>query len=255
MLPYTQLKINCETSPNVPPPYSHRYQLVIDENASHLILSFEQIYTDRDELEEDEILEEGFQLNDDFSWRGKLENVWKQQLDSLLEKTRLHTTPGGGDYTVLIESEHAGQTTKGFVGQNETHNWIYLIQELKQAIYETERIEAPLSIDYLHLKEDQETHIVLKGEFAERQFTVRVNDRPLEKWDWSVLQETINLLFNDTEIDPEKMLKGKPRYEGYYLQLPGMGWYALGKGIRSRYKDDSVIHEIIACMERFAGNA
>src|SRR5690606_35215637 len=75
------------------------------------------------------------------------------------------------------------------------------------------------------------------------------------KWDWSVLQETINLLFNDTEIDPEKMLKGKPRYEGYYLQLPGMGWYALGKGIRSRYKDDSVIHEIIACMERFAGKA
>src|SRR5690606_38527116 len=200
-------------------------------------------------------LEERSQLYADFSCRGKLDNAWKQQLDSHLEKTRLHTTPGGGAYTVVIESERARQTTKAFVGPNETHKSLYSTQQLKQAIYETERIEAPLSIDYLHLKEDQETHIVLKGEFAERQFTVRVNDRPLEKWDWSVLQETINLLFNDTEIDPEKMLKGKPRYDGYYLQLPGMGWYALSKGIRSRYKDDSVIHEIIACMERFAGKA
>lgn len=253
MFPYSKIKLICETSPNVPPPYAHRYDLFVDENPSHLVLSFDLKYLEREDLTEEEILDEGFTTNDDFSWMGKLNQVWKKEFESLLQKTRFAPAAEEGDYIIYIESEHKDKPGQGYVTKKYISDWVYLIQEIKQAIYESEQIEAPLTIEYLHLEEGKETQIVLNGRFAEREFTVRVNNRPVEKWDWQVLQKTINLIYNDTEIDTEKMLKGRPRYEGYYLQLPGLGWYGLGKGIRSRYKGDTVIADIIRAMEEFTG--
>lgn len=253
MLPYTQLTIKCETSPSIPPPYSHLYDIVIDENPSNLILSFKLAYTDREGLSEEEILDEGFEPDDDFNWSGRLNKVWKQQLDNLIKGSSFRQAPGGGDYNIYIQSNHNGVKNEGYVGKKEISAWIYFVQEIKQAIFETEQIEVPLTLEYLHIEENSQTHIVLNGEFANRTFTARVGDRPVEQWDWATLQKTINLVFNDTEIDMEKTIPDRPRQTGHYLMIPGAGWYGLGTGIRSRYDDDSTIRDIINAMGLFTG--
>lgn len=46
----------------LPPPYSFDYQLIISPKADGLEVDFKLHYTDRDELSEEEILDEGFTM-------------------------------------------------------------------------------------------------------------------------------------------------------------------------------------------------
>ncbi len=254
MLPYKELSINCRTNPDIPPPYSHIYNVTVDENPSYLTLSFKLRYTDRDELSEEEILEEGFGPDDDFTWSGRLDKIWKQQLDSLLAATRFHNNPSsGGDFTVEVISKAGDADKKAYVAKKETAGWIYFIQELKQAILESERIEAPLTIEYLKIANGPATHLILNGSFASRTFTARVNDRPVEQLEWPVLQKTINLIFNETEIDYDLASADRPHSEGYYLMLPGVGWLGLGEGIQARFDDTPVLENIVKTMSGLIG--
>ncbi len=254
MLPYKELSINCRTNPDIPPPYSHLYNITVDENPSYLTFSFRLVYTDRDELSEEEILDEGFSQDDDFTWSGKLDKIWKRQLDALLEATRFHNNPSsGGDFTIEVISKTGDTEQKVYVAKKETTGWIYFIQELKQAILESEQLEAPLTIEYLKTGDGPATHLVLNGSFASRTFTVRVNDRPVEQLEWPVLQKTINLIFNETEIDYDEAVPGKPYAPGYYLMLPGAGWLRLGEGIRARFEDTPVLENIVKTMNGFTG--
>lgn len=257
-VPYKRLTLTCHTNPAVPPPYSHSYHIVVEENPAYLVISFKLRYTDRDELSEEEIQEEGFSPDDDFTWSGKLGKVWKQQLDALLKATRFHQNPSqGGDYAIEVRTEADGSgESKGFIAKKETYGWIYFIQELKQAILESESIEAPLTIEYLQIEGQNQTGVVLNGSFADRTFTVRVGNKPVEQLDWDVLRKTISLIFNETEIDPEEALPGRPSGEGYYLMLPGTGWLPFESGIRARYDDDvSVLEDIVKTMNGFIRNA
>src|SRR5690606_26439086 len=129
--------------------------------------------------------------------------------------------------------------------KKETAGWIYFIQELKQAILESERIEAPLTIEYLKIANGPATHLILNGSFASRTFTARVNDRPVEQLEWPVLQKTINLIFNETEIDYDLASADRPHSEGYYLMRPGVGWLGLGEGIQARFDDTPVLENIV----------
>ena len=252
MLPYKELSINCRTNADIPPPYSHIYHITINENPSYLTLSFRLRYTDRDELSEDEIFEEGFGPDDDFTWSGKLDKIWKQQFEALLSGAKFHNNPSSGsDFNIEVTSNDGNTDKKGYVAKKETAGWVYFIQELKQAILESEQIEAPLAIEYLKIDDGTSAHLILNGSFANRTFTVKVDNRPVEQLEWQVLQKTINLIFNETEIDYEEAVADRPRSEGYYLMLPGTGWLELGEGIRARYDDNAVLENIIDTMEGF----
>ncbi|ODS82634.1 MAG: hypothetical protein ABS46_08285 [Cytophagaceae bacterium SCN 52-12] len=252
MLPYKELSISCRTNPDIPPPYSHIYNITVDENPAYLTLSFKLRYTDRDELSEEEILEEGFGPDDDFTWSGKLNKIWKQQLDALLAATRFYNNPSsGGDFTVEVVSKTGTADKREYVSKKEAAGWVYFIQELKQAILESEQLEAPLTIEYLKIGSGPAVHLVLNGSFTSRTFTVRVNDRPVEQLEWPVLQKTINLIFNETEIDYDEAASDTPSAEGYYLMLPGAGWLELGEDIRARFDDIPVLENIVTTMNGF----
>lgn len=252
MLSYQKLIINCQTNDSIPPPYAHYYSVEVSKNPSYLTLSFKLQYTNREELSEEEILEEGFGPDDDFSWKGNLNKVWKQQLDAMLEQTTLHpNAASSSDYMVELISDTDGAETRGFIVKRETQRWVYFIQELKQAILEEEKIEAPLKIEYLSIDDKKATSLVLNGSFAERTFTVRVDDRPIEQLDWNVLQRTINLIFNETEIDQEESFTKKPNQKGHYLMIPGSGWFEFGVGIKPRYDEGMILENIIKTMKTF----
>jgi hypothetical protein len=252
MLPYKKLTINCQTNGSIPPPYAHYYSIEVTQNASYLALSFNLQYTNREELSEEEILEEGFTSDDDFNWKGTLNKVWKNQLDFLLGETQLHPNPPStSDYVVEIIRETDEAKLDGFISKKETQRWVYFIQELKQAILESEKIEAPLKIEYLSIQDRRETSVLLNGSFTERTFTVRVDNRPIETLDWNVLQRTINLIFNETDIEPEESLVKRPTEPGQYLLIPGSGWFQFGVGFKPRYDDNTILENITKMMKGF----
>ncbi|GAA4436491.1 hypothetical protein GCM10023091_14400 [Ravibacter arvi] len=247
-----QYQVNIQTNPTIPPPYAHTCRIVVDENPAYLVLSYKLRYTERDELTEDEILDEGFSMDDDFSWSGKLNKVWKEQFESILKSTRLNTQlSSSSDYAIEIRTKEGDSEEKGYVSKRETQRWVYFIQEIKQAIFESEKIEVPLAIEYRRIENKRETKVLLNGVFLDRSFTIRVDDRPVEQLDWSILQHTIDLIFNETEIDYEEQLNGRPVQDGHYLQLPGLGWFQLEVGITARYDDISILENIVKTMEAF----
>ena len=79
-----------QTAENIPAPFAH----AIEINGSldqELELSFELTYLDREDLTEDEILEEGFTTNDNFTWKGTLPKVWVDVVyGSLKSANELH---------------------------------------------------------------------------------------------------------------------------------------------------------------------
>ncbi len=256
MFPYEQLVITSQTIPDIPPPFAHDYQLVIDENPSALQLSFRQEYSGRQELTADEILEEGFSLQDDFVWQGSLHKVWKQQLDALLKTTRVLPEPTDStqqDFMIALQSRLAGETETVYVADSNIQKWVYLIQELKQAIYETDGVEAPLVIQYLDIRKDRTTRLTLNGYFADRTFSVRVDDRPLELHDWSKLQELIRMIFLNTELDPEEGLKNTPVKEGRYLLLPESDWYRFGNGVKELHPKNRVLDRLAEALNKLTG--
>lgn len=256
MAAYQKVIINCLTNDSIPPPYAHFYRIEVNENPSYLTMSFEQKYTDREDLTEEEILDEGFSMDDDFSWKGSLNKIWKKQLEYLLDATRLNPHASTtSDYLIEITIQDQGNETKGFVSKKETQRWAYLIQELKQAVLESEKIEAPLQMEYHSIGDGRETVVQLNGSFADRTFTVRVDNRPVEQLDWEVLQKTIDLIFNETEINQEESKSKRPSAPGNYLMIPGSGWFEIGTGIKARYNDPSIVNNILKTLRGFAGLA
>ena len=72
---------------DVPAPYSYQVSFEIILNENNLNVAFEMNYSNRDGLDEDEILNEGFTMDDNFAWKGDLDMVWANTLDDLMTRT------------------------------------------------------------------------------------------------------------------------------------------------------------------------
>src|SRR5688572_9901646 len=72
----------------VPPPYSHVFRLMLDWSNGDLDVVLDLHYTDREDLTNEEILDEGFTLNDDYSYKGTLNTVWIKPLQQLFDKSK-----------------------------------------------------------------------------------------------------------------------------------------------------------------------
>ena len=72
----------------LPPPYSHVFRLALDWSTGVLRTQLDLHYTDREELSEQEIFDEGFSLNDDSHFQGKLAAVWIKPVQALLQDSR-----------------------------------------------------------------------------------------------------------------------------------------------------------------------
>ncbi|MGB5926852.1 MAG: hypothetical protein WBH03_01695, partial [Cyclobacteriaceae bacterium] len=73
---------------STPPPYNYEYKLQLSlTGKGDISTRYELNYRFRDELTEHDIMEEGFTMNDDFEWEGKLPKVWRGELLKMLDKT------------------------------------------------------------------------------------------------------------------------------------------------------------------------
>lgn len=228
-----QLGISFETL-SVPPPYSHTYSFSIKLAPNGINLQYQLAYTHRDELSEEEIWEEGFSGQDDFSWAGSLPSVWRDALLAVWKSTQLvseekYAKPAENGLLLTAELTN-GQQVTGV--PEEIASWEYFLQELTQAVYEAAQRERPLRIRYLKRSaQEEELQLIITVHFLKRSLEIirqqgkQQGARTLSWAEAKPLLSTLYQLDYATEGGHSKM----PNRSGEYLD-PGDGqWYQLGK--------------------------
>lgn len=206
------------TSPfDVPAPYSYEVSFEFNDE---LNLDFQLIYTNRDDLTEDEILNEGFSENDNFSWKGKLVEVWQNEIENLLDKTTYRNSLQ--DQEIIIKSEGEEKAPKNY------KEWNLLIQDLIQAVFETSGKEMPWQLNLLVIKNGEIKKQELKVLFAKREVDFAFGSN--FQMDWSRAKKLMELIYLG-EFDEQKASTKLPDKEGIYLCFDQETWYKMGQAI------------------------
>ncbi len=214
------IEVTYETQ-NLPAPFSFEIKAVL-QREKDLKVEFHLKYTDRDELDEEEILDEGFTGDDNIEWQGNLPDVWTASADALLEKTtwtKKVSPISQSNITVFIDKVSQGHPANA-------DKWEYWLQELQQAGMEADNIEKPLEIDY----QKGNTKIAIKASFVNRtasiqDFTEAAVEKPLE---WSLLRKFLKHIYQ-AEFIPGEAVKQPDAGGDPFLNLGGGQWYNLQK--------------------------
>lgn len=238
---------------SLPPPYSYQYTLELRSEDQAVRVRLDWKYTDRDELTDEEIEEEGFSANDDFFWQGTLPVVWGAALHDLLRETRwVSETANDGSFLSVTVSEPSGEVTGG--SPHDQAEWEYFLQEVVQAVYEAAQRERPLQLAYLSFAGGKPVELRWEASFLQRRFTLTpvLNDQPQEQpLPWQQLRPLLEAWYVP-DYYSEKAEAGLPRHAGEYVD-PGDGrWYQLGKAATNPGKSDA-IGQLRATIRRFEG--
>jgi hypothetical protein len=224
-------EIQYETAPGLPPPYCYYFHLVgrVVEGAPQV--TFDWVYTHRDDLTEEEITAEGFTGDDDYHWQGTLHEVWVHQLEKHAAKTRAVDRPDDQGPYLHVTVEAPRQVL--FRGHpRNLPEWEYFLQELVQAIYETSGKEASLHLRFRKVGPD--------GKAAETALEISFKDRSVKRTGsakapaptWEAMQGELQSIYA-LEYDAEAALPKAPGAPGYYLDPGEDRWYEPGKSARN----------------------
>ena len=227
------LEIHFQTL-ELPPPFSHTYDIKLDLSADLPQAEFDIQYTHRQALSEEEILEEGFTPEDDFQWKGTIPKTWKYAiLDQLRSSKKLFDAPPPHAQQVLsltIRYED-GELVRGIPSSQEP--WIYFSQEIIQAIYELGEKEMPLEIIYLEINGQEKLQIKIRPSFSQRKVNVTGKQQgkvQKSEHEWQHLKPLLEAVYLP-DYDSEQASEKEPKKSGSYIS-PGDGlWYTLGKAV------------------------
>ena len=236
---------------SLPPPYAYEYSLRAELKEESVEVALDWQYTDRDELSEEEIWEEGFTSDDDFQWKGALPAVWKAALNNLLHQTRLlpeytSTSQQGALLVTLIDNK--GQTTSG--SPDNLQQWDYQLQELIQGTYEAAQRERPLHIRYLdNDRIDHAVEVTFTINFLHRRFTIARQEGAethTQKLPWDRVHSLLEALYlPDYNFDQSSA--AYPRKPGRYVDPGDERWYQLGRAASNPGNADALspLYEIM----------
>lgn len=210
----------------VPPPYSHVFRLALDWANGNLKADLVLHYTEREDLSEEEIFDEGFTPNDDYTYKGGLNSVWIKPLLQLYERTRWTSKDieDGGITVTAVEKDK----DEGVKIPSNQEEWQLMAQDLIQAIYETVKKEAPLKIDYRQVLEEA-VDCSLTVHFSNREVIYEKggNSRNVN-WEYAI--QLMKLVFTpDYHYELAKETAGTKR--GCYINCGDGFWHELGKGV------------------------
>ncbi|HEY8399931.1 MAG TPA: hypothetical protein VIK89_01645, partial [Cytophagaceae bacterium] len=223
-------------SADLVPPYTHSFHIKTYNEDNYLNVKLNLKYLEREELTEEEILAEGFTLNDDFSWEGSLDKVWKQRIEKQAETAQINTQSdiSGEELAVKIFTED----TSVYGVPKDIQSWTYLMQELVQAVYEVSGKELPLKIRYRKVEPGKKSYKIdiqpyfknLSIEaFKETPGQTGKHSIPLN---WGELRKLMERIYIN-DMYPEHASAKDPVKEGSYID-PGDGlWYRFNNAIKS----------------------
>lgn len=214
----------------LPPPFSHTFKLRIGFEKGFLNTKFDIHYTAREEITEEEILNEGFTLDDDYSFIGEIPAVWEQPIKNLYSQSKWSNKGSldeEGGIKLLVKDIHGKISRTLPANQQE---WLYLAQEYIQAIYEINKKEAPLTLKFRHVRKDgQITDYQLTVRFSVRKIDLSINGTPKEA-DWEGTKPLLSYVFlpdYDYGIAQETV----PTKKGSFIDCGDGFWHEFGKGI------------------------
>ncbi len=233
-------------SGSIPPPFSHHFKLRLSFEKNFLNTSLDMHYTHREELSDEEILDEGFTLEDDHHWVGELHHAWvnpikKCYIDSKWSNKKLEEDEGG--IKVLAKDSHGKISRTVPLNQDD---WKYLAQDIIQAIFETSKKEAPLIVNFIKVEKEASLDISLIMKFSNRKAIGTINGKEKEL-DW---EKTKGLLTNVflPDYDYDKAKEQKPTKRGIYIECGDGFWHEFGNGI---YNIDSSYDAVSKIKEGF----
>lgn len=245
----SQLEIKFETADILPPPFSHQILLTLDFKENFIDTKFEIAYTYRDELSDEEILEEGFTGNEDLAWAGELSKAWEAPILNLLSKT-----PEKFNTKALEEEQNfleitINQKAKGNIINHDA--WEYLLQELTQAVYETYGKEAPFKLIFKKIEKDKSTstfelnlHYTNRTVEASTSVADVINHKKIS---WEEASDLLQHIFIGDFIT-DKASKAEPKTAGKFLSIGDGFWYEFTKSLKNPNGNKAYI---INLYERF----
>lgn len=228
----SSLEIRFETADIIGAPFSHQILLTMQFSDKGIGVDFQIAYIDREDLSEEEILEEGFTLNDDYSWKGIIDNAWVNPIQELLKKTpQKYNHKALEEEMNFLEIEVNQQSSGNPLNQNE---WEYLLQELIQAIYETSQKEAPFHLEYRKIDKDKNvSNFELNLYYSKRQAEGinSIGKNAVKTITWEQANAILQQVFIG-EFIPDAALKNDPKHTGKYLSVGDGYWYEFTKSLK-----------------------
>lgn len=221
----------------VPPPYSYQYHIECWFHKGHLHVRYDIKYLDRENVDEDEILEEGFSPDDDFSWEGDLPEIWNQAIIKMVEgvifKSRDDAASGHDPSLILTWQDIDGNEEKGTPENNEA--WEYFLQELVQAVYEESQKETPLVIHYKEVNQkDDITKITIKPKFSTRHIEAlwqHTLDEDVKKMiPWKNLKKLLKEIYLP-DYNYENAMEEEPTHNGKFIDHGEGLWFEFHKDV------------------------
>ena len=233
---FKNLRIRYQTARALPAPYAYFYTLTAQPIANNgLQVGLAITYPDRDDIDDDELIAEGFTRDDDMSWSGKLPKTWLEVLTKLVEKTRLQPL----DEDALDEEQdfwdisfEVGNAVKKQGTPKQADDWQYTMQELMQAVYELMGRERPFDLTFVDTSNSPDAfELRLTASFAERTVTaITLQDRREHSrlLPWSTLQQIMSQVY-EQDFDPEATQLKRPARPGQWLNLGTDEWYDVSR--------------------------
>ena len=237
-------QVDLETR-TLPAPYRHQVRATLHRRSDGWEVDFSIRYLDREGLSEEELLEEGFSLDDDFAWQGELPQAW---VDHAAYAVNITTFPKDQDaveklepYVLITHLKEDG--TKEIKIPAETGYWEYFLQEIMQAVYELAGLERPLEVSYREVSKGVDpVQVNLQASFAGREAAVFVQhgDRePVGRQaiNWESVKDVMRLIYQ-YEFDVMRAKPNQPKKRGAYLFLGEGGWLPIPESLISTSKEE-----------------
>lgn len=223
--------IKFQTADSVPAPFAHAIEINGKFLASGEVeIDFDLSYLSREDLTEEEILEEGFSTNDDYKWQGTLPKVWGNLLLGNLKTSPVLKIDSITEFQDYWQLE---QENKVFFPKNH-EQWKFLVEEIQQAILEFEKIEAPLLLNIIRINSEEKYKLGITASFYERALTLERtelenNKSAKKKLNWEELNFILKNIYSGEFLE-EKAIKS-PSKNGLFVNLGDEFWFEVGKGL------------------------
>jgi hypothetical protein len=215
-------------SGHIPPPFSHTYKLRITFGKHFIDTQLDLSYTDREELSEEEIFDEGFSLDDDYQFSGEIPKVWEAPWKELYAKSRWSNKKLDEEGGIkLLAKDAQGQIVRTVPANQQ--EWQIFAQDYIQAIYEINKKEAPLTIQFYEQEGAVANDYTLTVNFSIRKIEAKINGKNVPA-DWEQTKELLsNVYLPDYDYGMAK--EQKPKRNGYFIETGDGLWHELGKGV------------------------
>jgi len=239
---FDKLIINYDTGV-IPPPFCYRYTIKLIRDEKELLASLSMEYYDREEVTEEEIIDEGFTLNDDFQWKGRLPSLWKKELEKQLQSSNWLKNLDAESSASILEIRISDRDQSEILHPADKDAWEIFSQELIQAIFELSGKEAPLQIQFCSIEANKKSiFLELAFKFEQRMVYSRSITGKAAKISWNDGRKLLRYIYFFDYL-PENGTPKNPTTAGNFINVGDGFWHDLScfEGGKQKGKAEKLI--------------